>query len=370
MKIAYIVLKGMPLGGGIEKYTEEIGSRLAGRGHTIIVYTMKHYGAKEGLFKGMLVKPIPTIMTKSLEKISASLIATLYNALDRNFDIIHFHAFGPSLFCFIPMLIGRKVVVQGHGIEWRRSRWGIFGRTFLRLSEIPSIKLPHVVTVVSKVQKRYILENYGRESVFIPTGVNPPVIERPELINQLGLRGNDYILFVGRLVREKGVHHLIAAYNRLNPRLKLVIAGNALHEDSYKSYLNDLTARNSNIIFTGFVTGKMLNELYSNCYMFILPSEVEGLSTSLLEAMSYGNCCLVSDIQENLEAMNDHGYAFINRDRKDLANKIDHLINNVYDVEKVKSAARSYALDKHSWDLIAYQFEQLYTTLVGNVSEV
>ncbi|VAX34557.1 Alpha-D-GlcNAc alpha-1,2-L-rhamnosyltransferase, partial [hydrothermal vent metagenome] len=326
MKIAYIVLKGMPLGGGIEKYTEELGSRLVEKGHEVIVYTMRHYGARDGVYRGMRIKTVPTLKSRSLEKLTASLLATIDQCLEKDVDIVHFHAFGPAMFCFIPRLFHRKVVVQGHGLEWKRSKFGRPGRFFLRLAELPSVRFPHTVTVVSKMQRKYLMDTYGIESVYIPPGVNQPNMEKPDLIKEYGLHGNDYILFMARLVREKGAHYLIEAYNRLNTDKKLVIAGDAKHEELYKSELYRLAEGNKNIIFTSFVRGKMLDELLSNSYLFVLPSEMEGLPIVLLEAMSYGNCCLVSDIPENLEVLSDLGYMFRNKDIDDLSAKLRYLI--------------------------------------------
>ena len=364
MRIVYIVLKGMPLGGGIEKYTEEIGSRLVANGHNVIVYTMKHYGATSGFYKGMKIKTVPTIRTRSFEKITTSVAATSWNLFEPNVDIVHFHAFGPAMFCFLPRILGRKIVVQGHGLEWKRTKWGLVGKSFLKLAEVPSVRFPHVVTVVSKVQKEYLAKKYGIHSVYIPTGVNSPLMEEPDIIKKYGLKGNDYILFAARLVREKGAHYLIQGYNSLNPDLKLVIAGDAEHEASYKSELLSLAKGNKNIIFPGFVTGKTLNELMSNCYTFVLPSEIEGLPTGLLEAMSYKNCCIVSDIPENLEALNGHGYSFKNKNIADLSRTIEYLINNRDAVESVKAPAQKYVLGNFSWDKIAEQFEELYGNLI------
>lgn len=365
MKIAYIVLKGMPLGGGIEKYTEEVGSRLAERGHEIVVYTMRHYGAKDGFYKGMQIKTVSTLRSKSFEKLTASFMATVRHCFeDKDVVIVHYHAFGPAMFCFIPRLLGKKVLVQGHGIEWMRSKWRLNGRLFLRATEVPSVKFPHALTVVSKVQQSYIREEYCRDSVYIPTGVNPPNIEKPDLIRDYGLEGNDYILFAARLVREKGAHYLIEAFNRLSSNLKLVIAGDAQHEERYKDELYKMVEGNKNIIFTGFVTGKLLNELFSNCYVFVCPSEVEGLSTSLLEAMSYGNCCLVSDIPENIEALNNLGFTFKNKDVNDLIEKLEILLNGKIDVTTVKEKAKGYVLENYSWDKIALQFEDLYRKIL------
>lgn len=369
MKIAYIVLKGMPFSGGIERYTEEVGSRLADKGHEVIVYTMKHYGVSGDHYKGMKIKTVSALQTKSLEKITASSLATLNQCMEKDIDIVHFQAFGPSMFCFLPRLLGRKVVVQGHGLEWMRSRWGMGIRFLLRLTEIPSVRFPNIVTVVSKVQKKYLMEKYGIESIYIPTGTNPPHVESPDLIKQYGLCGNDYILFAGRLVREKGVHYLIEAYKQLKTDLKLVVTGDAGHERVYKSELYKLADGNKNVIFTGFVTGKTLRELFSNCYVFVLPSEIEGLSTTLLEAMSYGNCCLVSDIPENIEALNNFGYIFKNKDVNDLASKLEFLINHHEEANSFKKSAREYVLQNYSWDKIASNFEELYINLIKNAHQ-
>jgi glycosyltransferase involved in cell wall biosynthesis len=245
------------------------------------------------------------------------------------------------------------------------------GRTFLKLTEIPSVRFPHALTVVSKVQQAYIQEKYKRESIYIPTGVSEPRPEKPDLIKQYGLKGNDYVFTAARLVREKGINYLIEAFKGLrNPDLKLVIAGDARHEDEYKNELKQLALGNENIIFTGFVVGKLLRELYSNCYLFVLPSEVEGLPTVLLEAMSYGNCCLVSDIPENLEALSSLGYSFQSRNADDLSNKLRMLINDRSAVGRVKGKARDHVLGNYSWDHIAAQFEDLYLNLLKQSGKV
>jgi glycosyltransferase involved in cell wall biosynthesis len=365
MKIAYILLKGMPLGGGIEKYTEEVGSRLVDRGHDVIVYTMRHYGAKDGLYKGMSIRTMPTFRTRCLEKLVASFLATVYQSFEKDIDVVHFHAFGPSMFCFIPRFLARKVIVQGHGLEWKRSRWGRGGRLFLRLTEIPSVKPPQAITVVSEVQKRYLAERYGRESIWIPTGVNPSRIEKPDVITRYGLLGNDYILFAGRLVREKGVHYLVDAYNRIKTDLKLVIAGDAMHEEAYKKILYQASKDNKNIIFTGFATGKLLEELFSNCYLFVLPSEIEGLPIALLEAMSYGRCCLVSDIPENREALNDFGFYFENRNVDELSERLEFLLGNADAALALQEKAKSHVINNYSWDKIALRFEALYEGMLS-----
>lgn len=365
MKIVYIVLKGMPLGGGIEKYTEEIGSRLVQMGHEVTVYVMRHYGGTDGVYKGMRIKTVSTVRKKSFEKLAASILASCAQLSENNVDIVHMHAFGPAMFGFIPRLQGRKVVTQGHGLEWKRSKWNWFGRAFLKATEVPSVRCAHAMTAVSRVQQEYIHQEYGRDCVYLPTGVNPPTLERPDRIVSYGLKGQDYILFAARLVREKGAHYLIEAYNRLETDVKLVIAGDAEHEEKYKAELRDMAKGNSKIIFPGFVTGKELHELFTNCRFFVLPSEVEGLPTALLEAMSYGNCVLASDIPENLEAMCGFGHTFRNMDVSSLADRMQYLLSNDEAVEFDKQKAQAHVLANHSWDAIADQFERFYKGLLN-----
>ena len=366
MKIAYIGLKGIPFCGGIEKYTEELGSRLAIKGHHIIVYTMKHYATPNSLYKGMKIKTVPTIKTKSSEKIIASFMAIIYQCIEKDIDIVHLHAFGPSMFGFLPKILGRKVVVQGHGLEWKRAKWKNAAKLFLKITEFPSVKFPHAITVVSKAQKKYLKERYGLKSTYIPTGVNPPTLQPPYLIKQkYGLTGSDYILFAARLVEEKGAHYLIDAYKKLKTNIKLVIAGDDKYEQNYKNALYESAKDCRNIIFTGFATGRTLQELFSNCCLFVLPSEIEGLPTAVLEAMSYGKCCLASDIDENIEALADYGYTFKNKDVNSLREKIETLLSQPSLVNEKGTSAAQYVLKNFSWDDISSKFEKLYENLLS-----
>jgi glycosyltransferase involved in cell wall biosynthesis len=360
MKIIFIAIKGIPFAGGIEKYTEELGSRLVAKGHEVIVYTMRHYGTKDGYYKGMQIKTIPAIKSRSLEKITATLFASIASCFEENIDIIHFHAFGPAVFGIIPKLCGKKVMVQGHGVEWQRSKWGFIGKLFLKITEPLSIKYAHQITVVSRTLQKYLQQQYYRDAIYIPTGVSQPMKQAPELITKHSLHHKNFILCVARLTPEKGIHHLITAFNKLETDLKLVIAGDSTHEVKYKNTLQELAKNNPKIIFIGSASGKMLQELFSNAYFFVLPSEVEGLATSLLEAMSYGDCCLVSDIPENLEAISDYGITFKCSDAQDLHQKMQFLIANPSAVDQIPQGAKQYISQNYSWDKISDAFENLY----------
>ncbi len=361
MKIAHIILKTMPYGGGIEKYIEEIGPRLVQKGHEVVVYTMRHYGTPPADYKGMRIKTLAALPTKAGEKITSSFLATLDVCFKEKPDVGHFHSFTQQT-TFLPRWFGIPVLVQGHGLEWKRSRWSPSGKAFLKMSEWIMVHSADTLSVVSRVQQAYLKEKYGKDSVYIPTGINPPKREDPsEITRSWGLKGRDYFLSAGRLVPEKGLHTLIEAYQALKPQgLKLVIAGDAGHEKKYFERLQALAAGNPDILFTGYVTGKPYAELMSNAYAFLLPSELEGLPTVLLEAMSYGNCCLASDIAENLEALGGRGRTFKVGDAQDLAVQMEELASNPPETDRLRTLAPQGLLESFHWDKIAGQFHQLY----------
>jgi glycosyltransferase involved in cell wall biosynthesis len=364
VKIAFLAVKGIPIGGGIEKLTEEIGSRLVQKGHEVVVYTSRDYGTVNCEYKGMQIKTVASVNTKSLHKLSICFNATLDVLWNRDADIVHVHAIGPSLFSVFPRLVGIPSVVQTHGIEWQRDKWGLVGRTFLKLSDYTAVYFPNATTAVSKVQKAYFEEKYGRNVGYIPTGVKRVVDRKPEKILKMGLEKGRYILFAARLVAEKGADFLIEAFKGIDTDMKLVIAGDAAHAEEYKTQLRQMADNDDRIIFPGFVTGRLLEELFSNAYVFCLPSTLEGLPIALLEAMSYGNCCLSSDIPENLEAVEDFGYTFRNRDIADLRKKLGFLMENPEKVTEKKKISRDHVMKNYSWDTITDQMEQLYFSII------
>lgn len=359
MNLSFLVLKGLPFPGGVERYMEEVGPRLVAKGHKVRVYSISYRTEVGATHRGMDIIPVPAIRAKSLEKPSAALIAALRAAFDDS-EIVHVHAFGPSLFGILPRLARKKVVVQGHGLEWRRAKWGWFARSFLRFSEWASVAISDALTVVSQTQQAYLREKYDTRSVFIPPGISPVDHALPDEIARLGLHRGDYILFAARLEKEKGLRYLIEAYKKLKPEKKLVVAGDNPLDDTYKREMRTLADGDPNVIFTGFVSGKLLQELFSNCYLFALPSELEGLPIAVLEAMNYGCACLVSDIPENREAIGGHGFTFRNKDSDDLARVLGDLLASPDRVRDAGVAARTYVAGRFSWDAVADDLEQLY----------
>ena len=278
-------------------------------------------------------------------------------------DILHIHSTGSSIFALHPRAFGIKTVVQSQGLDWQRAKWGRLARTYLKMTDYSLVNFPDASTAVSLKLQRYYQSVTGRKVMYIPNGVNPGAKLAPDEIHQFGLAGNDFIFFAARLVPEKGAHYLVEAYRRLGDfSKKLVIAGDTNYGDAYAGNLKKQA--DENILFPGFVRGKLLQELYSNAYIFVLPSEIEGLSISLLEAMGHRNCVLVSDIEENLEAIGDSGWSFHTKSIDDLTEKLRFLISNETIVDRYRGMALDHVRAKYDWDLVAAQYEALYHSLL------
>ena len=365
MKIAYIAIKGLPMSGGIEKYTDDIASILAARGHEIVVYTSKHYGNKTSNYHGYKIKTIPSWRIKSLEKITLVFHASL-NQMFHKYDIVHYHALGPSIFAFMARMTRKKVVIQSHGIEYKRAKWGKLASFSLRTMEKLSYNQGHELTVVSKTLQKHFYDSYKKESVYIPTAVELPQEKECDLsaFSAFGLKENDYYLFLARIVKEKGLHYLIPAFKQAKLNRKLVIAGKIDKNDSYHKELLDLAKDCDNIIFIGEVLADNKDNLFRGAYAFVQPSELEGLSVALLEAMSYKKCCIVSDIPENLEACSGHCIPFKTQDISSLKDALIVADSDETQVNNLGLAAFDYIKEHHQLDKIVDQIEEMYKNVL------
>ena len=364
MKIAMIGQKGIPATyGGIERNVEEVGSRLARMGHEVTVYCRLYYTKRGGTYRGMRLIRLPSINTKHLDTATHCLLSTT-DSLFRGFDIVHFHALGPSVFARMPRLKGAKTVVMVHGLDWQREKWGPLASWILKKCEFPAIHFPDKTVVVSRTLQRYFIEKYSRETVVIPNGTKMPVDRPPNQIRRFGLDQGNYLLFVGRLVPEKGVHFLTEAFSRIDTGLKLVLAGGSSFSDSYVSQLR--RHESDRVIFLDYVYGDVLEELWSNAYMVVQPSTMEGLSISLLEALSYGRCVLVSDIPENMEVVGDCSPSFETQNVADLTGKLETLLRSPELVRDYERKCRDHVSQKFSWDTIAESVEKLYKEMLGS----
>jgi glycosyltransferase involved in cell wall biosynthesis len=365
MKIAMLGLKGIPYPEGIENFTEQVASRLVERGHRVTVYVRPYVGnERNGKYRGIQLRRVPSINTKHLDTVTHTLLATL-DALRSEFDVLHFHALGPAVFSFVPRLMGVKTVVQVHGLDWQREKWGKAAKTFLRCAEYTAAYFPHRTVVISQALKHYFERKYRRRVDYVPTGVESYEHRSPRLIKKWGLEEGNYILFLGRLVPEKGCHYLLKAFQAINTPMKLVIAGDSSHSDDYVARLKQIA--DSNVTFTGFARGDLLEELFSNAYIYVLPSELEGLPHSLLQALSFGKCVLASDIPANLEAMGECGITFRSGDIEDLTKKLLFLLNHPEFPLAQKEKSQARVREHYAWNEVVNRLEQIYFECVSPV---
>lgn len=368
MKVYFIGQKGMPAKfGGVEAHVEDLSKRLVQLGHEANVYTRPNYtDPKLKEFAGVNLISLPNLASKHLDAISATFRA-IWDLRKREVDVIHFHSIGPSSLLPLAKIIkpGVPIVATFHTRCYQHQKWGFFARTYLKFGELMLNVFADKVITISESLNKYAQEKYHSNPVYAPNGVNLPQRLEANQIKQWGLDKGNYIVTVSRLVRHKGIAYLIKAYLATKTDKKLVIVGSAAFTDDYVVELRALAKGNKNIIFTGNQSGEVLSELYSNAYLFVQPSESEGLSIALLEAMSYEKACLVSDIPENLEAIKNTGFTFENKNFIDLAKQLDHLLKRPALVYEMGILAHQRVAKFYNWQDISKTVVKTYAQAIS-----
>ena len=354
--------------GGIEIVVEELATRMVKLGHNVTCYNRKghHVSGKEfdcdqlTDYKGVRLKSVFTLNKKGLAAMTAS-VAGAFCAAFGKYDVVHFHAEGPCAMLWLPKLFGKKCIATIHGLDHQRAKWGKFASTYIMLGEKCAVKYADEIIVLSEGVQNYFMKTYGRKTRFIPNGVVRPQIREADIIKQkYGLEKDSYILFLGRLVPEKGLRYLIEAFKKVKTDKKLVIAGGSSDTEEFTNELKKMAENDSRILFTGFIRGQELDEIYSNAYIYTLPSDLEGMPLSLLEAMSYGNCCLVSDIEECVSVVEDKALVFKKSVVTELHKKLQSACDDETMVAAYKNKAADFICSKYCWDGVIEKTLKLY----------
>ena len=363
LRIAFIGGRGV-IGrySGVEGYYEEVGRRLATAGHEITVYCRSYFTPEQSKHNGMALVRLPAARSKHFDTPLHTLYSTVH-ALFRPYDIVHYHALGPALFSAIPRLAGKKTAVTVQGLDWQRKKWGSLASAVLRMGEKSAIWCPDVTMVVSRSLHSYFRDRYGAETRYVANGAMLRDRWPARKIRDWGLEPEYYILFLGRFSPEKNCHLLIEAYEGIDTAVKLVLAGGSNCSDSYSREL----ARHASpqILLREYVSGDLFEELLTNAMLFVLPSDMEGLSLALLEAMGAGLCVLASDIPENRELVSGAGYLFKPGDVADLG-KMMRLLTRDNQLRKAAGeAAKRRIQEQYQWSNIAAQIEHVYLEMAG-----
>ncbi len=357
MRIAIIGSRGIPARySGVERAVEEISKRLVLKGHDVTVYCRPggYYGKE---YLGIKLIYLPAFHSKNFGTFFHVFLAT-FSVIVRKFDVVHYHALGPSFFSCLPRIFGKKVVVTVHCLDWQRKKWSLLARLFLRFCQYPAIFFPHRTIVVSQALKEFFEQKFRRTVWCVPNGAGPVTDMDLSGLARDGCGKDQYVLCVGRLVPEKGVQYLIKAFNELQTDLRLVLAGESSFTDRYVQFLKRMAG--PKVRFLGFVEGSELGLLYKNAYMVVLPSELEGAPLVLLEAMSYGKCVLSSDLPECREILGGCGVYFKSKDYLDLKEQLQCLLSARPLVEAYGQKARERVRHSYNWDEVADATEKIY----------
>lgn len=366
MNIALLGTRGIPASySGFETCVEQLGQRLGQRGHRVTVYCRSHHITYEGThYNGMRLVKLPTIANKYLDTIVHSFISSLH-ALTQRYDVALYFISGNSPITWIPRLVGTKTILNVDGLDWKREKWPVFAKKYIKFAEYLAIKLPNSYVTDSRVIQAYYRDRFGSEPPYIPYGSEVEILPPGETLSRFGLEPRKYILFVGRLVPENCAHHLVEALRGLDTGFQCVIVGDAPYAERYISSLKENANNDRRIVFTGYLFGKGYHELGSNAYIFVETSGVGGTHPALIEAMAFGNCVVVHNTPENLETIGDAGFAYDGKIGADsLCEVLQRLFNNSTLVEGYRHRAQRRAQTYYSWEVVTDAYERLFYQLL------
>jgi len=362
MKVAILGTRGIPANyGGFETFAEQLGTRLAARGHDITVYGRKHYSTTDNLtYNGVNLVVLPTIRHKYFDTVIHTFLSVLH-ASTRRYDIILICNAANSIFAFIPRLFGTPTLVNVDGLERKRKKWNLIGQRYYLISEWLSTFLPTAIVTDAQVIQDYYATRYRKESEMIAYGAEVARRAAPEKLLKFGLKRNQYVLYVSRLEPENNAHLVIEAYGQVKTDLPLVIVGGAPYAEEYIAQLK--STRDPRVKFLGFVFGEDYRALQQNAYCYVHATEVGGTHPALIEAMGAGNCALTLDTPENLEVIGDAGIIY--KSAADLAAYLQHVINDPTIIGEYRRRAMTRVIQYYNWEQITDQYEELLARLAG-----
>lgn len=379
MKIAVIGAKGLPpKQGGIENYCAEVYPRMVAQGHSVDLYARSSYTDFSWRdrydYEGVQVISLPSLQMKGVDAFFSSVLGAMASS-GTQYDIIHFHALGPSLFTWLPRVASSsKVVVTCQGLDWQRAKWGNFSSRLIQMGEKAAVRFAHGIVVVSEALRSYFLETYKRDTIYIPNAPATYPKSDPKFSygTSLGLKQGRYILFLGRLVPEKCPDLLIEAFKAVQAAgWKLVLAGGVSDTNKYTSQLCKMAEGNPDVVFAGELRGARLAEIVRGAGLFVLPSDLEGLPLAMLEAMREGIPVLASDIPPHQQLIaGQRGMLFQTGNLDSCIKSLDWAIHHPEELAVMAKNAQRYVNTYYNWDRITSENLKLYRTISNLPNQV
>ena len=360
-------MRGVPANyGGLEVVAEEVGARIAGRGHRVTVYCRSHNATTEAAtYRGMHRVTLPSLRHKFTDTPTHTALSAAH-VLWKRADVVHLFGVGNAPWLPVLRFAGKGTVISVDGMDWRRRKWGRAPKFMLERCSGLALRLSDACITDSREVARYYAERYGREPHYIAHGTDTRPVTARAALDAHGLDDRGYVLFVGRVTPEKGVHHLLDAWAGVESSMPVVIVGDGSGEPAYWRSLQERAARDARVRLLGPVYGDATRELMAHAFAYVQPSEIEGTALSLVEALGAGNAVIVSDIPENLETVGDAALSFdITRPVESLRARLVELMRDPALVEDRRIAARAFAAANYDWDHVTDQHESLYRGAAG-----
>lgn len=353
-----------PGGAGSDKFAVELYPRIVAKGHHLIAYTRIYNGERKNIaplksFEGIELKSFKTTNKAGFDTLIHSFKAT-WDVISKNTaDCVHLHSGSNSLWSIPLRLAGKKVVVTQFAMDWKRDKWPWYGKLFYRFSNFLTAHIPNSVVFDNLYTKEYFENKYKKKYSFIPYGCEVPAPKNDlSILKKLGLKKDEYFLFVGRFIPDKGIHILVEAFSKINTDKKLVLIGGSPNPSKYEQQVRDVT--DDRIIFPGYIYGEETNILIKNAYAYIQPSLIEGLSPVILTVMGLGTPLICSDIKENLFISKKNATSFKSGDINSLKEAIEYSLNKKDLIDARALDGKSDVLNRFNWNKITEEYIDIF----------
>ena len=349
-------------GAGSDKFAVELYPRIVGEGHQIIAYTRIYPGDTNiqlQSYAGIRLKPFKTVRKAGFDTLVHSFKATWDIIFNNTADYIHIHSGANSLWAIPLRLAGKKVVISQFAMDWKRDKWPWYGKLFYLLSNFLTAHIPNEVVFDNVFTKDYFEKKYKRSFTFIPYGSEvSTTVNNSSILLNLGLTKNNYFLFVGRFIPDKGIHLLVEAFENTVTDKKLVLIGGSPNQGHYEQQIQK--TKDERILFPGYIYGEDTNVLIKNAYAYIQPSLIEGLSPVILTVMGLGTPLICSNIRENLFITNTNALTFDNGNSKSLKLSIEYSIENKEILIANAKKGKVDVTSRFNWDKITKQYLEIF----------